>query len=64
MPVLPRGRPVCPLGGGGHHPPHVGREGPWPRRLPRTRPRLHRRRERGVPEVEAGTAPGPEEMEG
>ena len=46
MPVLPRGRPACPPGDGGHHPLHVGREGPRPQRCPNTRPQLPKGRER------------------
>ena len=32
--VLPRGRPACPPGDGGHHPLHTEREGPRPQRVP------------------------------
>ena len=46
MPVLPRGRPACPPGDGGHHSPHAGREGPRPQGYPNTRPQSPRERGR------------------
>ena len=46
MPVLPRERPACPPGDGGHHPLHAGREGLQPQRCPNMRPQLPRGRKR------------------